>query len=141
VFNGVGWAPSLSEQSPLLSVMSGQQRCSDDRPQLTRAKFTPEATSVLTLVPEWFLNGSLSFGTAWVCWSAGVLQHPSMFLSFAERNGKVEVRLGVGEGSPAGSIAKHLTIKTYCAVCETKTAYGISVIQSSQNYRLFRKEI
>lgn len=66
-----------------------------------------------------------------------MLQHPSVSLGFAEGHREVEVMLGAGEGSPARSIAKHLMIKTYRAVCETKTACEISVVQSSQNYRLF----
>lgn len=97
MFNVVDWAPSLSKESLLLSVISEQQRCPDDRPELTRAKFTPEAVLVLTLVPECSLILWDSLGLP-VC---RVLQHPSVFLSFAGGNREVEVGLGVGEGSPA----------------------------------------
>lgn len=55
VFNWVGWAPVLPEESLLLSIIPKQDRCSDDRPQLTHAKFTLRATSVFILVHECFL--------------------------------------------------------------------------------------
>ncbi|KFW81536.1 Ligand of Numb protein X 2 [Manacus vitellinus] len=57
-----------------LSIISEQQRCSDDRPQFTHAKFTSEATSVLILVPKCVLLGLLVFRSVaapalipWLC--------------------------------------------------------------------------
>lgn len=35
--------------------------------------------------------------------------------------------------------SKAFEIKTYYVICESETAYGISVIHSSQNYRMFQE--
>lgn len=60
VFNLVDCTTSLSKESLLPSVISEQQRNSDDRPQLTHTEFTLRATSMLIPFPKAFLSSGIA---------------------------------------------------------------------------------